>query len=57
MHNFSIEIESILSREKHSENQRPLLPPLIDELGKQVTERKEQSERLMQSVLREAFSQ
>jgi hypothetical protein len=26
MHNFSIEIESIQSREKHSENQHPLLP-------------------------------
>jgi len=30
---------------------------MIDELEKQVTERKDQSERLMQSVLREAFSQ
>jgi len=30
---------------------------MIDELGKQVTERKDKSERLMQSVLREAFEQ
>jgi len=33
------------------------LMAMIDELEKQVTERKGQSERLMQSVLREAFSQ
>ena len=30
---------------------------MIDELEKQVTERKDKSERLMQSVLREAFEQ
>ena len=33
------------------------LMAMIDELEKQVTERKDKSERLMQSVLREAFSQ
>jgi len=33
------------------------LMTMIDELGKQVTERKDKSERLMQSVLREAFEQ
>jgi restriction endonuclease S subunit len=31
------------------------LMAMIDELEKQVTERKDKSERLMQSVLREAF--
>lgn len=33
------------------------LTAMIDELEKQVSERKEQSEMLMQSVLREAFAQ
>ncbi len=32
------------------------LMTMIDELEKQVTERKDKSERLMQSVLREAFT-